>query len=183
MPRALGEVGGEAGEQGRDGPHRSAMMVEPEKGMGHTDISLKEKALVPVPHRELHTCIEDSKTPQAGSTPTHALCPPIGLKVASCLYHPQFPNQLPPPPRYLWPSENGVPRVHAPTSVSCQSPALSTTVPWKHPPSLHKHPGPYILVLQPCLLSPPPSIFLPQSFLEVHSTCMRLGTEPLPSKS
>jgi hypothetical protein len=31
MPRALGEVGVEAGEQGRDGPPRSVMMVEPEK--------------------------------------------------------------------------------------------------------------------------------------------------------
>lgn len=70
-----------------------------------------------------------------------------------------------------------------PTSVSCQSPALSTTVPWNHPPSLQRHPGPYIQVLQLCLLSlPPSSVFLPQSFLGVHWTHVRLGTEPLPSK-
>lgn len=34
LPRALGEVGVEAGEQGRDGPPLSAVMVEPEKGEG-----------------------------------------------------------------------------------------------------------------------------------------------------
>lgn len=32
LPRALGEVGVEAGEQGRDGPPLSAVMVEPEGG-------------------------------------------------------------------------------------------------------------------------------------------------------
>lgn len=37
LPRALGEVGVEAGEQGSDGIPRSARMVEPVKGEGGKD--------------------------------------------------------------------------------------------------------------------------------------------------
>lgn len=58
LPRALGEVGVDAGEQGRDGPPLSAMMVEPEKGgMGHSAISLIERTSVPTPTVGPHACL------------------------------------------------------------------------------------------------------------------------------